>query len=514
VIPLIQRLLLVCLVICSAPSAISAGEPVVVNPLDQAEVILRVRDGRWVDREATRFAAAYGGDLAAVRSELARVLYRANSFDGIDLGRPSLLAWRSGKAPLLAAIPVGDRAKFLKAFGAVDPGEAPLVRTGERDGTVIYRQNQPGGEWEYRLLVAGNIAFLARSVEECRQLATAIGTPSVDPFAPPLELSLRAGGVVKPRLPGADWFGAMPALPMVGGEFAAVPGLLPGAWAAIAEQITALSITAQSDAQGRLLLTARLAAKPDSVLATWISAQRPGTERLAGQLRRPGTAMLVTGRIAFQGQLERWAFDQGEVLRTAAGARWSEAADGAFRTLCTLIERTGALAVAIERSGNGVLQQWVAEHPRSVEVVQSVAILAGALRGEDPQVVKLGERPAFTLPSAKTVAGASYCIAGDRHAVRVDDRGAQRGAVAAGEVLARLDEPGSLDAAPSLINLWIDVALAWNAPPPAEGTSAEPVIINGVLRPSGPAQLTAVAEVPLAALGRVLGRINKTTKNE
>jgi hypothetical protein len=120
-----------------------AGET--ANPLDQAEVVLQVRDGRWVDREATRFAAAYNGDLSAVRSELAQALYRSVSFDGIDLTRPALIAWRTGKAPLLAVIPISDRATFLRSFGAVDIGEAPLVRTGERDGTVIYTQNQPQG---------------------------------------------------------------------------------------------------------------------------------------------------------------------------------------------------------------------------------------------------------------------------------------------------------------------------------------------------------------------------------
>jgi hypothetical protein len=504
VIPLrISRLSVLCLAALAA-----AGEAVSTSPLDQAEVILHVRDGRWVDREATRFASAYGGDAAAVRGELARVLYHASSFDGIDLGRPALIARRPGKAPLLAAIPVADRGKFLGAFGAVEHDEPPLVRTGEREGTVIYRQNQPGGEWEYRLLVAGGTAYLARTAEECRQLAVAIGTPVHDPFAPPVELTLRGDGLTAARLPGAAWFAALPPTPLGAAEFSSVPGLLPGAWAAIAGQVAAISLTAQSDAQGRLVVGARLAAKPDSALAVWIAAQRPGTERLAGQLRRPGTAVLATGRLSFQGQLERWAFDQGEALRVAAGARWTEAADGAFRSLCTLIERSGAFAVALERSGAGAQQQWVVEHPRAIEVVQSVAVLAGALRGEDPQVIKLDERSAFSLAR-----GATICVAGDRHAVRVDDHGTGRSA-AAGEVLARLESPGGLDAAPSLLAVWIDVAQAWKVPPAADGEPAEAVLITGVLRQSGPGQLSCSAEVPLAGFGKLLGRLNKTTRND
>jgi hypothetical protein len=488
-----------------------AGEPLTANPLDQAEIILRVRDGRWVDREATRFASAYGGDLAVVRGELARVLYWAHSFDGIDLGRPALLAWRSGKSPLLAAIPVANRTAFLASFGALDSAAPPLVRTGERDGTVIYRQNQPGGEWEYRLLVAGNIAFLARSLEECRLLAAVIGTPVVDPFAPPIELLLRGGGVKAPRLPGADWLAALPALPLGAGELSLVPALLSGARGGLAEQVSALSLTAQSDAQGRLCLSARLAARPDSALASWIGVQRPSTERLASQLRRSGTAVLLTGRLTFQGQLERWAFDQAELLRAAAGARWNEAADGAFRSLCTLVERSGAFAVAVERSGPGLLQAWVVEHPRSIEVVQSVAVLAGALRGEEPKTLKLGERLAFGLGGSGI---ASYSLAGDRHAIRVDDQSSKRGAAAAGEVLGRLEEPGVLDDAPTLLALWLDLAQAWNAPAPAEGMAADPVLVTGALRLAGPGQLIGTVEVSLSALGKLLGRMNKTTRND
>ncbi len=504
---------ILCLVLVLSAGLCRAGETASANPLDQAEIVLRVRDGRWVDREATRFAAAYGSDLAGVRGEIARVLYRSTSFDGIDLGRPALLAWRPGKSPLLAAIPVTSRAKFLTAFGAVEAEEPPLVRTGEREGTVIYRQNQPGGEWEYRLLVAGNIAFLARTAEECRQLAIAIGTPAVDPFAPPVELSLSGEGLKAPRLPGANWLAALPAMPGDGGELTAIPGLLSGAWSSVANQVSALSLSASTDVEGHLLISAKLVAKPDGLLAAWIGAQRPGTERLAGQLRRPGTAMLITGRLTFQGQLERWAFEQAELLRTAAGARWTDAADGAFRSLCTLVERTGAVAVAVERVGPGLLQSWVAEHPRAIEVVQSVAVLAGVLRGADAQTIKLADRPAFSLPPAGG-AGASYCLAGDRHAVRVDDHGAKRGAAAAGEVLARLEDPGSLDAAPSLAALWMDLGLAWNVPAPADGVPVAPVIVTGTLRAPAPGQLACTAEVPLSALGKLLGRLNKPIRND
>jgi hypothetical protein len=504
-------LIAVCAFCCTvgAPLGLTASES--INPLDQAEVILRVRDGRWVDREATRFAAAYGGDLASLRGELARVLFRCRSFDGIDLSRPSMIAWRPGNMPLLAVIPVTNRVAFLKSFGAVDSEEPPLVRTGERDGTVIYRQNQPGGEWEYRLLVAGNVAYLARTSDECQRLASLIGQPANDPAAPPIEIQMRGNAILHPSLPGAGALNGMPGLPLDLDELTTIPGIVSHAWEPMADQIATISMQARSDTQGNLLCSARLIAKPDSTLAAWIATQRPGTERLAGQLRTQDTAMLVTGRLVFQGQAERWAFDQAETLRAAGGKGWNDAADGSYRGLCTLIERTGAFAISVERSSNGLVQNWVAEHPRAIEVVQSIASVVGALRAAEPELVRIGQRSAFTLPAA---GGTSLFVAGDRHATRLDDHGAKRTVAAATNLLQRLENAGSLDAAPALMAIWIDLGLAWNAPPPIDGTKPEQVVIHGALRPAGTSTLDLSIDIPLAGVGRLLGRMNKTTKND
>lgn len=489
--------------------ALPAGES--GTALDQAQVVLKVRDGRWVDREATRFAAAYGGDLAGIRGELARMLFRTSSFDGIDLSRPSLLAWREGNAPLVAVIPISNRAAFLSAFGTVDDGEPPMVRTGERDGTVIYRQNQPGGEWEYRLLVAGSVAYLARTAQECQRLASAIGQLGNEPTAAPLELIMRGDALRAPRLPGANALASLPPLPFSPAEFASVPALAVNAWSGLSEQLASISIQARSDAQGNLLLNARFTARADTSLASWISAQRPGTERLASQLRSPDTAILVSGRLSFQGQAERWAFEQADELKSAAGARWNDAADGAYRGLCTLIERTGAFAVSVDRRGTGLVQSWVAEHPRAFEVVQSAASVFAALHGGSSEQVKLGSRSA-TLATSGTAS--SLFIAGDRHAARLDDKASGRAVNAAGDLMQRLDESGSLDAAPALLLAWIDLGRAWGAPPPAEGIPAEQVVVRGMVRPSSAQALDVLCEVPLAGMGRILGRMHKTTKND
>lgn len=492
-----------------AASIVFAGDS--GNPLDKANVVLQVRDGNWVDREATRFAASFGGDLKLVRGELARALYRSRSFDGIDLTRPAIFAWRPGNSPLIAVIPINNRAKFLDAFGYEEPGEPPLVRTGERDGTVIYTQNHGGALWEYRLLVANNTAYLAQNNDDCKRLALAVGSPVTDPFAAPVELTFRGDGLENIRLPGREWLTDLPDLPWDAAEIGAVPGLLSGAWRDLACQMSGMTITARTNTQGDLLLQARVVARGDSSLASWIGQQRPGTERLAGQLRTTATAMLVTGRLTFQGQLERWAFDRADLLKAAARSRWTDAADTAYRSLCTLIERTGACAMSIERSGPGVTQNWVAEHPRAVEVGQAAAEVCSALRGAPAQPVRIGETTAFTIGQPGS---GSIILAGERHVARIDDRGARNAGSAAGDLLHHLEEPGSLDTTASLATVWADLALAWNAPPGPEGERPEPVILTGLLRPSGSSGLEFNATVPLPRMAQLLGRLAKTPRRD
>ena len=139
--------------------------------LADALAVVRINDPRWVEREIVKFAATLGIDPAPMRSELSRLLYRCLSTDGIDLTRPALLAWRTGPAPLIAIIPLANRRLFLDSFGVSLGDDAPLIRIGERDGTVLYSQNTNDGLVEYRLLVSDKAAFLARTTEECRALS-------------------------------------------------------------------------------------------------------------------------------------------------------------------------------------------------------------------------------------------------------------------------------------------------------------------------------------------------------
>lgn len=479
---------------CLVASAMLAAQA--ADPLADARTVLLVRDGRWADREATRFAAAYGGELASLRSDLARVLYRSSSFDGIDLARPALLAMRPGRAPLVAIIPITDRNRFLAGFGAVDGSEAPLVRVGDRDGTVVYRQNDPGGELEYRLLVAANVAYLARTADECRRLAAGPAL-ATDPTLAPLELSIHGDGLTDPWLPGASFLAALPELPSVPGELARLGAVAHAAWAAIAGQTAALRLSLRSDAQGDLVLGLRLDPRADTALAGWIVAQRPASERLASQVRSDDTVLMLAGRLALQGQAESWALDQVETVRRISGRSWHAGVDAAYRELCTLSERSGAWALAIERRGAVTSQIFVLEHPRAVEAAQGFATLAGAVAAVAPAPLQ------FAGGSGHAVAGAVIAAA-DRHLLRVDGGNAARRAA---DLIPRLEESGSLDDAPALAVLWTDLLRAWSVPPPSDGGTAAPLELRGALRVTDNGALAAQATVPLGALGAALGRI-------
>lgn len=140
---------------------------------DDTRAWLWINDPLWVSERLDRFARLSGVDMAPVRGRLVRAAYLINDLDGIDLGRPALMVWRDGASPLAAVIPIADRDTFLHHFGSVRLPEGPLVRVGERDGTVIFSQNTDQGLWEYRLLIGERSAYLARTPAECRALAAA-----------------------------------------------------------------------------------------------------------------------------------------------------------------------------------------------------------------------------------------------------------------------------------------------------------------------------------------------------
>ena len=136
-----------------------------------AQSWLLINDPFILDEQLDVFARRAGFDTEPLRDQFAQWAYASRDMRGVDLERPSLLVWREGPAPLAAIIPIRDRAVFLDAFGQATTGQSPMVRVGERDGTLIFSQNSVDALWEYRLLVGENTVFLARTAEECRALA-------------------------------------------------------------------------------------------------------------------------------------------------------------------------------------------------------------------------------------------------------------------------------------------------------------------------------------------------------
>jgi hypothetical protein len=98
---------------------------------------------------------------------------------------------------------------------------------------------------------------------------------------------------------------------------------------------------------------------------------------------------------------------------------------------------------------------------------------------------------------------------------RIDDRGTHGGlATVGGQLLKRLEEPGSLDAAASLATVWIDLAQAWKVPPPPDQDRCPPLVLAGTLKPAGQAGLEFTCSAQISQVAQALGRLNKTTRRE
>ncbi|MCS6969425.1 MAG: hypothetical protein RMM29_08320 [Planctomycetota bacterium] len=469
----------------------AAGEAL-PGPLAEAEALIIVRDGRWLERMAMRMAAASGADPIAVRGELALRLFRCRGLEGLDLGRPALIAWRRGAAPFLAILPVRERATLLRQFGAVGSDEPPLVRTGEREGTVIFRQNQGGSEWEYRLFVARGTAFVARSVEECRRLAEGLG-PGFAGEGPPLELRAQRLEALARVVPLADLSWPFQPLPTAG--IAALRPLLGELAQSWRQDIAAARLLVDGDEQGLLRWELTLTARPGSELALWLQAQRPSSERLPSQLFAASSALVVGGRLTFHGQLERWLVGRGPQVRALAAAPWDQAVEDAYRTLGALAERCGALALLLER--RGAAPPWriaVVEHPRAAEFAHAWAKVLAALSGGALAVEGSGERPLFRV-------GAQWLAATARHVVHLE--GGEPSAVPAllEELAARLEQRGRVDGEAALLSARGDLVRCL-ATPPAEG--AAPFVAS--IQVAGAQQLIARGELPLIELLRAWGR--------
>lgn len=498
-----------CLVLCAAWVAAADGLTPGERILGEAVAVLRISQPHWLDKEAARFAAALGQDPAPLRSAMARGLFRCRSLDGLDLSRPALIAWRPGPAPLVAILPITNRRAFLEQFGAGD--DAPFIRVGEREGTVVYSQNGADGLYEYRLMVGeNNVACLARTATECRALAAL--TLSRATTDAPLAFSAKGGWVtgLTGGAKGADLSG-MPA----GVPIAPILGL----WTSLVSQVTETGIELRPDGEDGMALTFRLKAVPDSLLAVWISNQRNHPNRLLPLVRTPATFLSVAGQVAWQGQGESFGSAIAGLIKHQAGKAWTETVDEAWTALWSLSDRNGPFAAACDlqlpaaKAGGdqvsaiplerlkevGIEWRSLVEQRRAIEVVNHTNTVTTALSGTPGEALNVVGAQGFRWTPAQGMAMAMAMVATDRHVVQV--QGTLR---PVDQAIAELVQKSQGNAVPDARTAI--VMASFDATPLARGAAqfmgrssdavVQTAIINTALTVAGPGELAVEVGLP------------------
>jgi hypothetical protein len=463
----------------------SGGTPATVKPqpAEEVEAMLRVADTPWLDRELTRFAAALGRDPAPMRRVLAEKLYRTKSLDAIDTARPAVFIWRSGSSPLQAIIPIRAelRRQFVDEFGSMGPGEAPLVRVGDRDGTVIFTQNHPEGLREYRLLVMDSVAFLARNADECRKLMARAPTllPQVGNSAP-VSLVCTGAWLRTTRLLDWTWSSRLPVpswLPW--------PAMLDTAQRAVIDQTDRFSFEVRGGAEGRARLSAQLVARPDSELAAWIATQQNQGSRLQAQVGGPDTAIKLTTHITWQDKLELLARAVLPGLRESLGAAWNLAGEEAWMQTFTVAQRSSDAVWCLDVPEPGKqFQTLVIEQPRAEEQIGQLDRVSSALNATAPTGATITGYAAArrAVPAQAGRPALNQLIGATAHQVllvdgwNVTDAEVQARAEATAR---RLQQVGSAAAEPAVVSLWCNFGRLVRLAP---GTDPEVTIPDAVLQ--------------------------------
>ncbi len=395
------------------PAVVTEESSVVAVPgLGPAAVQLIAADPRWIQGQLAAIAGAAGADPAPIAALAARTLLRLGSLDHIDPGRPIGLWLRDGTTDLAMLVPVQRRTRILDELGMAADGRPPLVRTGDRDGTVVLSQSTPDGLVEYRALAAEGWLALARTGDECRRLISRAAT--LVPDGAPLRITIDprrlAGGwsqlglAVEPR-----WIPERFRLPALPSPLRALPDPGASAWAALTGQMASIDLEVapwggpgDPEAQGRWRVMVRVRPVVDSPLAGWTAIQRTAADRLGPALDDEAAWLLATVYPIWQGQAERLtALPLGQAA-AAAGAAWDGRASDAATALAAGADRAGGLALVDGPQGGVLIIEHTAAQDMAValaDVLSSVwgagqtTAVAGAtavLHGGDPQRLTMG----------------------------------------------------------------------------------------------------------------------------
>lgn len=442
----VLRVMMVAAFVCAGASAVETKPGKGPAALADALAVLRVNDPRLLDRETTQFAAGLGVNPAPLRAAMANLLFRSRTLDGIDLSRPALMAWRPKEPSLVAVIPLSDRRLFLDNFGAGFAGDAPLIRVGERDGTVVYTQNGDDGLLEYRLLVSDRAAYLASTTALCRDLAEY----PLQPLTSEAPLVFSANSEFLLGL-GAERDELSPGLSPE--QQQAMEALAPGAaglqkatragWQAFLGQLLSAELSIRPDAQGTLNFALNVQARPDSALAVWIANQRNQPSRLLPIVRSDQTMFSLAGNIVWQGQAERLGKIFTDPVKDAYQERWTAMVEENWSAMWGLVDRAGPFAMAADialKDGKAISEsRYIGDQPKAQEVMSLITLVSQGLTGTVGEAVTAGNASGYREQDPN---GERVLVATERHLVSVQSN--MRSAVeAATEVITRSQTIGA-----------------------------------------------------------------------
>lgn len=411
-------ILLVCVSALVIPSVASESPAAVM--MRDALVVVHANDLLWCDRQILTYAAAANRDPQVQRRLLAGILLRSRSLNGVDLSRPAVIAWRDHAAPMLAIIPIDDRRAFLEEFGADTQFGAPLVRVAEREGTTVYWQQSGDAMAEYRLLVQDDTAYLASSLDECRQLADLPLGRIGD--GPPLQVRLRGPALARLALPTLNDLPLMLRQPRLGATMVSLLARYGGSTLpSIADQVDRVDLEVRADGDGALVIDGRLLARSNAPLAQFLAVQKNQSSRLLPLVESPATAFASYGSIAWQGQLDRLGQDVAQQVGPALGAAWNAQAEDSWRRSWAIRDRNGAFVSVTEvrRDEDGILDvahATLTEQNQAGDLVVHAQRFAMAERTVFAERVWSGRRIADQVIEDCSISG----LPGWRHALTID----------------------------------------------------------------------------------------------
>ncbi len=484
----------------SASALDHPDEPV----LKEVTALLSITDAAWIDRQVINLAAANGDDPVVWREKIGRTLYLSNGYDGIDLTRPSLLGWRPGAAGLIGVFPIKDRRKFLDAFGVAPGGDGPLVRVGDSEGTIKLTQIHGEDHYEYRMMLTDDTAYLARTPEECRQMSLhplVLSNSTIASFSTwgPFTGGLPTGIVTDvPDLSAlVPQTHLAPTLMALAATFAQP----------LLDQVTTFTWNLSPNANGATL-SADLQLTADGTLAAWLRAQSNQGSRLLPAVHNEGSAVLVYGQFSWQGQCETYGETSAADLKTKQ-ANWTPEVDAAWRTVWSLLDRTGGFAWDLHFTGNdGWGALFASEQSDAAEMAKRLVVLSTNLQSTTAEAATINDVAATRLNGGDK--GNVLVSSDDRHLIIAEGSDAE---AATGVALSKLSTPSPPTGANGLLVAVVDITRwvrhAWIGKLEDDGAKLPPMTITAVAKAAHDS-LHVDVQVPVADLIALLNKLQNS----